>query len=50
MKGLTLEEELVGNLSMSLSFTLSKNEEFEHHIRLSKNVDRGGLELPFLLE
>ena len=34
MKGLTLEGEMVGNPSVGLSPTLSKNEEVEHHIRI----------------
>jgi len=34
VKGLTLEREIVGYPSVSLSSTLSKNEKVEHHIRM----------------
>jgi len=34
VKGITLEGEIVGNSSVSLSPTLSKNEKVEHHIKM----------------
>jgi len=34
LKGLTIEKEMVMNLSMSLSLTLAKNEKVEHYIMI----------------
>jgi len=34
LKGLTLEREMVKNLSMSLNLTLAINEKVEHYIRI----------------
>jgi len=38
LKGLTLEREIVKNLSVSLSSTLTKNEKVEYYIRIKTLV------------